>query len=274
VADSNYTKQEQLAVLERVIRDVARAKRLSQDEADDFAQFVHLKLLERNYDVFERFSGRSSLKTFLTVVVSRLRLDWQRSLLGKWRPSAMATRLGPVAMRLDRLIYRDGLSAGQAIAQIESDSSLPRTDLWRLVDRLPEHHPRRFVADTLLDSFASTPFDDPIERYQREQAEATLRRQLRAALKSLSANDRRLIVARYIDGQTIPVVARTLRADPKALYRRCDRVLGQLRRRLERAGVPVAKATDREPAPSRFARQREPAPSRPETAPLVRQRQQ
>jgi RNA polymerase sigma factor (sigma-70 family) len=248
VADSDYTKQEHLTVLERVIRDVARAKRLPPDEADDFAQYVHLKLLERNYDVFERFSGRSSLKTFLTVVVGRLQLDWRRTLLGKWRPSAMATRLGPVAMQLDRLIYRDGLSAGEAIAQLESDSSLPRTDLWRLANRLPEHRPRRFVADTLLDSFASTPFDDPIERYQRAQAEATLRRELRAALKSLSPNDRRLILARYIEGQTIPVVARTLSADPKALYRRCDQVLGQLRRRLQRAGIPVAKPATRRAA--------------------------
>jgi RNA polymerase sigma factor (sigma-70 family) len=237
VADSNYTKQEQQILLARVIRDVARAKRLSPDDADDFAQYVHLKLLERNDDVFERFSGRSSLKTFLTVVVNRLRLDWQRATRGKWRPSAMATRLGPVAMRLDRLIYRDGLSAGDAIAQLESDRSLPRTDLWQLANQLPEHHPRRFVADTLLDSFASTPFDDPIERYQRAQANVAIRRQLRAALNTLPPSDRHLIVARYIDGQTIPVVARTLSADPKALYRRCDRVLQQLRRRLGHAGA-------------------------------------
>jgi RNA polymerase sigma factor (sigma-70 family) len=233
--DSNYTKQEQQAVLTRVIRNVARARRLSADDADDFAQYVHLKLLERQDDVFERFSGRSSLKTFLTVVVSRLLLDWQRAMLGKWRPSAAAMRLGPVAIRLDRLIYRDGLSAAEAIAHVENGSSLPRTDLWRLAARLPEHHPRRFVADTLLDSVASTPFIDPIERYQRAQAEATIRRQLRAALDELSPGDRRLIVARYINGQTIPVVARTLGAEPKALYRRCDRVLDLLRRRLERA---------------------------------------
>jgi RNA polymerase sigma factor (sigma-70 family) len=252
--DSNYTKQEQLTVLERVIRDVARAKRLSQDEADDFAQYVHLKLLERNYDVFERFSGRSSLKTFLTVVVSRLRLDWQRATLGKWRPSAVATRLGPIAVRLDRLIYRDGLSAGEAIAQIESDSTLPRTDLWRLAEQLPEHHPRRFVADTLLDSFASTPFDDPIQRYQRTQAEAAIRRQLLAALNNLPPEDRRLIVARYINGQTIPVVARILGAEPKALYRRCDRALKQLRRRLERAGVSAPESAARDAGADKLRR--------------------
>jgi hypothetical protein len=131
VADSNYTKQEQLAFLTRVIRDVTRAKRLSPDDADDFSQYVHLKLLERNYDVFERFSARSSLRTFLTVVVGRLLLDWRRAMLGKWRPSAMARRLGPAAVCLDRLIYRDGLSAADAIAQLEHDSSLPPTDLRR-----------------------------------------------------------------------------------------------------------------------------------------------
>jgi RNA polymerase sigma factor (sigma-70 family) len=237
VADSNYSKQDQFAVLDRVIRDVARARRLSADDSEDFAQYVHLKLLERNYDIFERFSGRSSLRTFLSVVVSRLRLDWQRTMLGKWRPSAAATRLGPVARQLDRLIYRDGLSPSEAIGQVEPSTSLARPDLWQLARQLPEHRPRRFVPDTLLDSFASTAFEDPIERHQRAQAEAAVRRQLRAALNDLAPADRRLIMARYIDRQTMPVVARTLNADPKALYRRCDRVLKQLRRHLERAGV-------------------------------------
>ena len=67
---------EQLAVLDSVIRQAARAGRLQPQDAEDFSQSVHLRLIERQYDVFDRFDGRSSLRTYLTVVVRRLLLDW------------------------------------------------------------------------------------------------------------------------------------------------------------------------------------------------------
>jgi len=66
---------EQLATLDSVIRQVARAGRLQPHDADDFSQSVHVRLIERQYDVFDRFDGRSSLRTYLTVVVRRLLLD-------------------------------------------------------------------------------------------------------------------------------------------------------------------------------------------------------
>ena len=69
----------ELTMLAEVIRGVARSHRLKPDEADDFGQTVHLRLLARNYDVFARFAGRSSLKTYLTVVVVRVLLDWRNA---------------------------------------------------------------------------------------------------------------------------------------------------------------------------------------------------
>ena len=82
--------QAQFALLQRVIRSVARHHGLSPEDAEDFGQTVHLKLLERHYQVFDSYEGRSSLTTFLTVVVTRLLLDWRNATRGKWRPSASA----------------------------------------------------------------------------------------------------------------------------------------------------------------------------------------
>ena len=83
-----------LQLLATVIREVARVRRLSPADAQDFGQSVQVRCLERDYEMFRRFSGRSSLRTYLRVVVTRLLLDWQNSSYGKWRPSATAARLG------------------------------------------------------------------------------------------------------------------------------------------------------------------------------------
>ena len=98
----------QLTLLDSVIAAVARVHRLKREDRDDFAQSAHLRLAERRYDVFARFAGRSSLRTFLTVVVTRLLLDWRNGQRGKWRPSAEARRRGTWAVELERLVFRDG----------------------------------------------------------------------------------------------------------------------------------------------------------------------
>src|SRR5436305_14183551 len=97
-----------LAMLTRVIRDVARARRLSPDDAAEFEQVVHVKLLERKYDVFSRFRGESSLRTYLTAVITRLFLDWRNSMYGQWRSSSAARRSGPSAGAPERPHRRRG----------------------------------------------------------------------------------------------------------------------------------------------------------------------
>src|SRR5689334_4174040 len=103
------------ALLCRVIEWVARTGGLSPEDAEDFAQSVHLKLLERNYAPLAQFDGRSSFHTFLRTVVKRLLLDWRNHRYGKWRPSACARRHGDAGIDLDRLITRDGCAPEEAV---------------------------------------------------------------------------------------------------------------------------------------------------------------
>src|SRR6476661_8828077 len=104
------------ALLCRVIRGVAHAGRLPSSDAEDFSQWVHLTLLERNYAPLTQFCGRSSRQAYLRVVVRRLLLDWRNMRFGKWRPSSWARRHGPAAMDLDRLLTRDHHSIDEAVA--------------------------------------------------------------------------------------------------------------------------------------------------------------
>ena len=126
---------------------MARAHRLGPDDAEDFGQTVHLKLLERGYDVFRSFEGRSSLSTYLHVVVTRLLLDWRNATRGKWRPSATAVRLGPDAVALDRLVNRDGLTHAEAIATLAAQKPTRQPEAERALATFAEALPSRTRRD-------------------------------------------------------------------------------------------------------------------------------
>src|SRR6185503_194492 len=90
-----------LSDIERVIRFIARRNRLGRAEEEEFAGEVRLAFVEDDYRILDRFQGNSSLRTYLTVVIQRLFLDYRQKLWGKWRPSAEAQRRGPLACRLE-----------------------------------------------------------------------------------------------------------------------------------------------------------------------------
>ena len=220
-------------VLAEVIGRAARHGRLSADEAQDFAQTVHLKLLERGYDAFRQFSGASSLRTYLTVVVRRMLVDWRRSQCGKWRPSASSRRLGKTAVALETLMGRDGCTLDEAIGILGSvPNASPASELARLAEQLPRRVRRRVVPLDELDHMARTTFEDPIEELDHDRRARALRRRLATALKRLAADDRLLLDLRDRQGQRIATIADALHIDSKVLYRRCSKVLRTLRHSL------------------------------------------
>ena len=58
--------------IEGAIRFVCRRHRLGAPDAEEFAATVRLKLIDDDYAVLRKFQHRSSLRTFLVTVVSRL----------------------------------------------------------------------------------------------------------------------------------------------------------------------------------------------------------
>ena len=229
---------EQLALLAEVVRRVARSRRLTQEDAEDFAQVVQVRVLERNYDVFSRFTGRSSLRTYLTVVVTRMLLDWLNATYGKWRPSAMALRLGADAVKLDRLMWRDGYTIDEAVAMVAGAPTSPGpTELRAIAARLPQRLPRRRVPEVLVDQHQVIDFEDPVEVAERQRARQATVAALRAALVRLSPEDRSLLGMRYERRLPVQTIAEILSVEPKRLYRRFEQLLRRLRRTLIAVGV-------------------------------------
>ncbi len=229
---------DQMALLSCVIREVARSRRMSREDAEDFAQTVHLRVVEREYDVFSRFDGRSSLRRYLNVVVLRMLLDWQNSTYGKWRPTVAATRLGEPAIRLERLVSRDGFTADEAIEIVSRGANAPsRADLRQLQQLLPPRQRRRRVSIDVVGEVGETPFADPLAARERRCRRLRARASLSAALERLPVGDLHLIQLRFRDRRTVQDLANTFGTDPKVLYRRFDRMLRSLRRNLEEQGV-------------------------------------
>lgn len=228
----------ELSVLESVITTVTRSRRMRREDAEDFRQTVHLRLAERRDDVFRRFDGRSSLRTYLFVVVHRMLLDWRNHALGRWRPSAAALRLGPLAVTLERLTHRDGYSQDEAISQLcSADRTLRPADVRSLAAALPVRPVRRVAVSEFPELAQAVDFEDPFEAHHRATQEERQRIALGRALASLPREDRRLIWLRYRRRMTVRAMAVRLEIDPRRLYRRLEQLLNTLRRRLLVAGV-------------------------------------
>jgi RNA polymerase sigma factor (sigma-70 family) len=243
---STFPPADSLAALAQVLRQVARRHRLTREDTEDFLQTAHLKLIERDYEVFRQFKGRSSLRTYLLVICTRLLLDWRVERYGKWRPSTIAIRLGEAAVVAERLMYRDGFSVNGAFETVRL--RFPSTDpaeLQRIFDRLPQREYRRIVSDQMLEDLAAPAATDPLEAFQRAGAARHIGAALQEAVKALPADDQRLLRHRYTEGRTIASLAETLGVEPKALYRRFDTMLRRLRRALAEAGItsPATIAT-------------------------------
>jgi RNA polymerase sigma factor for flagellar operon FliA len=238
----------QLDVIERVISFVSSRHHLPGSEGDDFGSHVKLKLIEDDYAILKKFEGRSSLRTYLTVVIQRLFLDYRIKAWGKWRPSAEAKRSGPVAILLERLTQRDGYGFEEAVELMQTNHqiTMSRPDLEAIAARLPHRLRRRFESEDALTNLADDqPSPDEIAT-SREQAMsgARLESALNTAMAGLEPQDRLILGLRYRDGRTIAEVARALRLDQKALYRRADRCRDVLLAALQASGIDKAQAME------------------------------
>ena len=230
-----------LHVVDGVIRFVCQRQRVSATEAEEFASEVKLRLVDNDYDVLRRFQQRSSLRTYLSVVIQRMFLDYRNRLWGKWRPSAEALRLGPVAVRLERLIVREGYGFDQAyeVLRINEGVTLGQSELADIAARLPSRTRPTLVGEELLESVPG--HDDlPDAELGSENARANslrIRRALAPAMRELADQDRLILRLRFQDGLAVADIARALNLDQKPLYRRLEALLRRLREALEAQGI-------------------------------------
>ena len=232
-----------LGWIERVAAAVSRRQGSNKEDAEDFASWAKLKLIEDDYAVFRKFRGESSLTTYLTVVIAMLFRDYRTHRWGRWRPSAAARRRGALAVRLETLVYRDQLRLEQAAEALRTagQTDLPDRELARLLCELPAHRPGRPTevgSEPLADAPAADRADNLVAA---EEAEAG-RRVIDGVLRRLPPEDQLMLRMRFWEGMSVADIARGLGLPQKPLYRRMDRALADLRGYLEESGVSRDRA--------------------------------
>ncbi|HET7219505.1 MAG TPA: sigma-70 family RNA polymerase sigma factor [Vicinamibacterales bacterium] len=236
-----------LPLVDSIVSFVCLRHKLTRSEAEDFRSETRLRLVERDYEVFRRFQRRSSLRTYLTIVIQRIYLDYRNHVWGKWRPSAEARRLGPIAIRLETLLSRDGVHFDEACELMRRNEGVIATesDLAEIAIRLPRRQRRAVVGEEALDEVASAgAFDDRILSRERQNAARRVTDALRGAVKSLGDQDRLILRLRFQDGLGVADISRALHLEQKPLYRRFESLLQTLREALEAAGISRLDAAE------------------------------
>jgi RNA polymerase sigma factor (sigma-70 family) len=231
---------ENLALIERLVRFIARRHHLCVNDTEEFAGIVRLKLVEHEFAVLRKFEGRSTLGTYLTVVIERLCQDFSIAQWGKWRPSAAARRLGEVAILLERMMVRDGATIDEAVGTLQTNHGVTETreQLREIFLALPPRSARwsgsrGAAAETTNDGFADPSFRSSEDETEAERVSVALAE----AVAALSREDQRILRLRFEENLTIADISEQLQIDTRVLYRRVQSLMRGLRSSLEALGV-------------------------------------
>lgn len=243
---------------------------LTPDDAEEFAAIVNLKLVENDYAILNKFERRSSFATFISVVVQRMALDYRIHIWGKWRTSAEAKRLGPLALQLDRLLHRDHRTIDEAVVLLKGHhDGVTREALQSLADRLPAHPPRLRAVELdeshpVAISNADVAEDRSMAR-DRGRTSERLSAVMSAIIGKMPDDARLILQLRFEGGVAVSQIARMLKIDQKMLYRRLEQQMRHLREEVERAGLDSGEILDlvgRDDTPLHFdLGNRKPGPS-------------
>jgi RNA polymerase sigma factor for flagellar operon FliA len=229
-----------LDLVDQIVRTIGRRRHLSATERDDFASFVSLRLVDDNYAILRKFQNRSTLWTYLATVIERLSLDFCADKWGRWRPSAMADRLGPVAVLLERLVTRDSHTVDEAIEIVRTnhDVALTYVELRKMWDQLPARVRTTEVGEEAAAGVSSTETSESIvEDADRRDRLQRLQRALAVAFDQIAAQDRVIIALRFDQDLSMVEIAKLTGSSVPTLHRRLDKSVKQLRLALTHAGI-------------------------------------
>lgn len=228
-----------LDLIAQIVRTTGRRRHLSAPEREDFASFVHLRLIEDDYAILRKFQNRSTLWTYLAMVVERLSLDFCAEKWGRWRPSAMAERLGPAAVNLERLVTRDNHTVDEAIEILRTNHDVGLTDaqLRNIWEQLPTRSRTTSVGEEAAAAVSSEDSSEiTIEESDRRTRIERLQRALRTAFEQIPSQDRVVIALRFDQELSVVEISKLTGSSVPTLHRRLDKSVKQLRNALSQAG--------------------------------------
>ncbi len=229
-----------LPLIEKVAAQSCRRYYLPKEEAEDFLSEVRLKIMADDYAVLRQFQGKSTLKSYLVIVIKRHMADFQNHRRGKWRPSEMAKRIGPVAIRLEELL-RDGYTFDEAAGILQTNHKVEMSwqALYDIAARLPPRAPRRMEGEEALEPVPApdSRADARVVEQEKRATRARAFEALQTALASVPAEDQVILRMQQWDKFSVAQISKVLGLEQKPLYRRIEKTLEHLRKEMERHGI-------------------------------------
>lgn len=235
----------QLPTIDRILAVIARRHALDAAEGEEFGAWARARLIEDEYAVFRKFGSRSSLATYLTVVIANLFRDYRNANWGRWRPSAVARRLGPIALRLETLVYRDGYAPREAVAMLRSRGvAETESGLRRLLARMPARPVSKAVSLDSIAEAAPQSADSSLWAAEATRVREATETILHRLLETLPSEDQVIVRMHFWDGVSIADIARTLHTEQRPLYRRLEAIRALLKNGLEQSGIGRSQVAD------------------------------
>ena len=235
-----------LALIDRVIATVCRRARLFGADAEDFASSARIALIENDYSILRKYSGRSSLAAYLAVVLQHLLSDQRSHELGRWHPSREAERLGKAGVLLETLLHRDRRSFDEALPVVQAfDATVTRECAAEMAARFPPRRTRPRAVEFAEDVPIAAPdaADGRIVDADRRRLGAEASRVVRDFVAALPDEDAMILRFRFESGMTIADISRMLRLPQRPLYRRLESLFARIRAALGAAGVDAQDLT-------------------------------
>lgn len=239
---------ETLRLIEKIIQKEFQDSTL----ADSCYIFILEKLREDDHKRLRAFAGRSSINTFLYVVISSLAIDFKRTINGRFRVPKRISQMGSAVVKSYRLRHLHGCSLREIHAILTGEDGytksysdfLTEMECVLISPRAVGAHTMQFVslngdqmlAETIPDPDSTNPLDTLIELLDdacRTKALAVIRE----AVAEFSSEDQALIRLVYGSDCKISTVARMLCLPENVARRRLKALLEALREQLLARGI-------------------------------------
>ncbi|MCH9648474.1 MAG: sigma-70 family RNA polymerase sigma factor [Deltaproteobacteria bacterium] len=229
-----------LELIDRISAKICRKYGYFGPDAEDFTSLVRVKFLDNDFARLRKFAGRSSLKTYITTVITRLFYDERTRRWGKFRPSQAARKGGEVALLLEVLLYRDGRPFNEAVRVLRQQYQVEETEaqLADLAATFPPRVPRLREGEQQLEEL---PIDGGVEDRVFDRDQEKVANQVKAALDRgmglLPKEDQLILRMHFENGFTVAKISQVLGLEQRPLYARVKRCLRHLRLCLEKEGL-------------------------------------
>ncbi|HEY6213478.1 MAG TPA: sigma-70 family RNA polymerase sigma factor [Vicinamibacterales bacterium] len=239
--------EDNIELVERIVRRACKRVGVPPSDVEDVVSTVKLALVENDYAILRRFEGRSSLATYLTIIVQRRLADERERTHGRWRPSAEAQRLGPRAVLIEDIVGRQRRSFQEAMPIVRAvDTSITSEEIADIAGRLPQRAPRPREVElspempvASAEGADRTAVDGELRDLSRR---ATIL--IRQTMAEWPPDDRLLVRLRFESSLTIADISRLMNQPQRPLYRRLEWLLRHLRGVLQNGGIDGATADD------------------------------